>query len=258
MSHVVRVLAFVAVMTLLPVNATRAGDSAAEAKRANEVRKKLDATIDFPGIDDPDTKLSEALALLSRIGGVTFEVNEQAFRDEMIDDVSAKPLGREIPKMAGVPAEKALRRILGRIPVYTGATFVVRGGVVEITTRRYASPSQWRLKSIAEDEGSLQSPPPPVVSVAFDSRELRDALQEIADATSVNIVLDARAKEKAKTAVTMTVRDAAVDTLVQLLADMADLQAVTVDDMIYVTTKENAKALREEKARARRPKRRSP
>jgi hypothetical protein len=249
MSHVVRVLVFVAVMTLLPVTVTRAGDSAAEAKRANEVRKKLDATIDFPGISDPDTTFGAALDFLGRAAGVTFEVNEQAFKDEMIDDVSTKPLGREIPKMTGVAAEKALRRILGRIPVYTGATFMVRGGVVEITTRRYASPSQWRLKSIAEDEGSLQSPPPPVVSVAFDSRELRDALQEIADATSVNIILDARAKEKAKAAVTTTVRDAAVDTLVQLLADMADLQAVTVDDMIYVTTKENAKALRKEKAR---------
>jgi hypothetical protein len=223
---------FFAVIALLVSGAARAADTAADARRAAEVRKKLEATIDFPGLDDPDTRLGDALAVLSRVAGVSFEINEQAFKDEMIDDVSAKPLGREIPKMTGVPAEKVLRRLLARIPTSSGTTFVVRGGVVAITTRKEASPFTWEEA--------------PEVSFAFDKRPLQDALRELADATGVNIVVDARAGDKGQSPITATVRAVGVDTAVQLLANMADLTTMPVENVLYVTTRENAKAFRAE------------
>jgi hypothetical protein len=243
MTSTSRVVVLVAAMGFLVPGATRAADSptAEQARRSNEVRKKLASTVTFNGYDDPDLKLGDALENLTRVHGITFAVNEQAFKDEMIDDVLNTPLGKAIPRATNVSLKTVLNRILARVPSSSGTTFVVRGGVVEITTRRYASPSNWHRF----DNRLL----PPEVSIAFDKRELQEALQEIADATGVNIVLDARAKEKAKTATTATANDAAVDTVVELLADMADLQAVKVEDIIYVTTKENAKALREEKAR---------
>jgi hypothetical protein len=246
-------LVLIAVVGVLSPNATRAGDSAVEAKRAVEVRKKLDATIDFSGIEDPDTKVGEVLQLILGRNGIKYEFNEQAFRDEQLDDLASKPLGREIPKESNVPIATILRRILARIPTPSGTTFAVRGGVVEITTRRFASPSSWQRYREWQSEGRYEGNPifPPVVTIAFDKRDLQDALQEIADATSVNIVLDARSKEKGKTPITATLRDAAVDTVVQLLADMADLEAVTVDDILYVTTKENAKKQRQAQEKAR-------
>jgi hypothetical protein len=104
--------------------------------------------------------------------------------------------------------------------------------VVEITTRKAASPSSWEQA--------------PQVSFTFEKRELKEALHEIADATGVNIVLDARAVEKGKTLVNATVRDVGVDTAVQLLANMADLTIMPVENVLYVTTRANAKALRAE------------
>src|SRR5262245_14036542 len=133
-------LLMVGLFFLGPLTTASAADLAAEAKRAAEVRKKLEATISFNGFDDPDLKLDEALAFLSQRFDIPFEINEQAFKNEMIENVAEKPLGRSVPKMTNVPLEKALRRILDRIPTTTGTIFVVRGGVVEITTRKAASP----------------------------------------------------------------------------------------------------------------------
>lgn len=233
MSRASASLVLVAVLGILPLSAARAGDSAAGAKRAAEMRKKLAAQTTVGGIEDPETKLEDALQfVLGRTGDLAFEINEQAFKDEQIDDVGNRPLGRSIPKMTNVSLEAVLRRVLARIPSTSGAIFVVRGGVVEITTRHAASPSLWTTA--------------PEVSVEFDKRELQGALQEIADATGVNVVLDARAKDKGKTAITATLRDVGVDTAVQLLANMADLTALPVDNVLYVTTKENAKTLRDE------------
>jgi hypothetical protein len=247
------ILVLVALVGLLSQESARADESptAELAKRSREVRKKLAAPIDFLGIDDPDTKLSEALDLLNKITGLTFEINEQAFRDEMIDDVTVKPLGREIRKATGVSAGTVLRRILARIPTSTGTTFVVRGGAVEVTTRRYASPSQWRRveEDSAQDDGLASKVIVPQTSIDFDKRPLRDALQEIADATGVNIVVDPRTQERGKATVTATLQNADVDTVLKLLADTADLQVVLVNDVFYVTTKENVKVLREDKGR---------
>jgi len=105
---------------------------------------------------------------------------------------------------------------------------------VEITTRRAASPFSWNEA--------------PQVSVAFDKRELKEALQEIADATGVNVVLDARAADKGKTPVSATMRAVAVAPAVQLLANMADLtiMSLPLENVLYVTTRENAKSLRAE------------
>jgi hypothetical protein len=242
MSRVRAVLLLVAAVSVLLPSAAYAAESptAEQARRAAEVRKKLAATINFGGIDDPETKLDDALGFLGKTFDIKFEINEQAFKDEMIDNVSEKALGQAIPKMENASPETALRRILARIPAPSGTTFVVRDGVVEITTRRYTSPSLWG----AGTDGDTV--PAPETSITFDKRELKDALQEIADATGVNIVLDARAGDKGKTPVTATMRGVGVDTAVQLLANMADLTIMPVENVLYVTTKQNAKALRAE------------
>jgi hypothetical protein len=238
--------ALIGVLAILPSVAARAADespTSEAARRAAAARKKLAAPINFDGIDDPETKLEGALQLLLGRNGLSFEVNVQAFKDESVDDVLGKPLGRAIPKMTNVTLERVLRRVLDRIPTSTGATFVVRGGAVEITTRRYAWPASW---------GLARGPLPPHVSIAFDKRELQEALQEIADATGVNIVLDAGCKDRAKTPVTVTLRDVHTDTAVRVLASMADLLMVPYDDVLCVTTKEKAKVLRKEQESKRR------
>jgi len=246
-------LLMVALLFLLPSSAARAGDSAAEAKRAAEVRKKLESTIDFSGFEDPDTKLSDALVHLGRIANVSFEINQKAFNDEMVENLAEKPVGRAIPKMANTSLERVLPRIFERVPSPSGATFVVRGGVVEITTRRQASPLRWswgQVERVVNNNEELPSPKPPETTFAFEKRDLRDALQEIADATGVNIVLDGRAQDKGRTPITATMRNAGIPSALTVLADMADLAVVPLEDAVYVTTKENAKAMRSQQEKA--------
>jgi hypothetical protein len=244
----------VTVVSVLPLSAARAAESptAEQARRANEVRKKLAATVNFGGFDDPEVKLADALEHLTKVYDIAFEINEQAFKDEQVDNISEKTIGKPLPKMNNVTPAAVLRRILARMPVPSGTAFAVRGGVVEITTRRYLSPAAWhRQEEAAPDEaGGPVLVTAPETSIVFEKRELREALQEIADATGVNIVVDGRTQDKGKTPITVTLQNVAVDTVIRLLADSADLQAVLVDDVFYVTTKENAQAIRKRGAAA--------
>jgi hypothetical protein len=228
------VLVLIAVVGLLPSRTVRAAESptAEQARLAGEVRKKLSTPCNFGGFDDSETKLDDVFHYFRQSYGVTLEINDQAFQNEGIENVLDRTLGKALPKMVNVAPELALQRILLRIPSTSGATFVVRGGTIEITTRQAASPSTWQLA--------------PHVSIAFEKRPLAEALQEMADGTGVNIVLDARAGELGKMPVTATMRGVGVDTVVQLLANMADLRTLPVGNVLYVTTRDNAKVLRGE------------
>ena len=73
------------------------------------------------------------------------------------------------------------------------------------------------------------------------------SIARLADASGISVVLDARVVEKAgKTPVTATLNNIPLDTAVRLLADMADLKAVAIDNVLYVTAKANAEALQAE------------
>jgi hypothetical protein len=65
----------------------------------------------------------------------------------------------------------------------------------------------------------------------------------------VTLVLDGAVGDKAKTPITAVFHRVPLDTVVRLVADMADLRVVPVENMLYVTTKEKAETLRKEKKR---------
>ena len=90
-----------------------------------------------------------------------------------------------------------------------------------------------------------QGPYLPLVHASFDRRPLEEGLRELAEQSGFNVLLDARAGEKGKLAVSGQLLNAPLDTAVRFLADMADLRAVTRDNVIYVTTPENAGNLQE-------------
>jgi RNA polymerase sigma factor (sigma-70 family) len=80
-----------------------------------------------------------------------------------------------------------------------------------------------------------------------EPQPLENVLQELARTSGIKIVIDPRTGDKAKTPVAAyLVGSVAPATAMRLLADMAGLKAVTVDKVIYVTTKENAKSLVEQ------------
>ena len=87
------------------------------------------------------------------------------------------------------------------------------------------------------------------VELSFDQRPFAKVLEELADATGFNIVLDPRVGDKAKAPLSASLKNVPLETAVRLLADMADLKPVLLDNVFYVTTRANAALLQAEEKR---------
>jgi len=209
---------------------------AQETKPVADLRSRLNQRIDFKGFDDPKTTMGEALDSLTKYG-VTLDVNDNAFREEMIQDVTSCPVAEKpIPKMSNVTLETALRKVLIRVP--GDATFVIRRDVIEITTEK-----AWEAELL---HASRQNRPLPLVNMELDKKPLGEALKQLSAAADVSVVLDIRAAEAGSTPVTANFIGVPLDTAVRVLANMAGLQSARLDNMLYVTTTENAKVIQQE------------
>jgi hypothetical protein len=196
---------------------------------------RLAKAINFPGLD-AKTAVGDALGLLSERYGVNIEVNEAAFKEAGVDNPVEQTIDRGLPKMNNARLEAVLRKLLARIP--GDAAYLIRADGIEITTRPHQKLEVWG----AEYEGPFL----PLVHANFDRKPLGEALRELSDRTGFNIVVDARVATKAETAVTAKLTNTPLDTAVRILADMADLKPFLTDNLLYVTTKENATRLEEQ------------
>jgi hypothetical protein len=190
---------------------------------------------DFGGLDDPKVTLLDALDQLTSLYKIPFEVNEKAFKFEMVDDVLKRCVAETpIPPMKQGRLCDLLSRLLRRIPVNSGACIVLRREVIEITTGLFRDNEVW---------GASKAPHLPLVHRKFDGVPLAEALRELAELAEFNVVLDVRCAAKAKAPVSAYLLNTPLDTAVRFLADMADLQSLQQDNVLYVTSKENATAL---------------
>jgi hypothetical protein len=131
----------------------------------------------------------------------------------------------------------ALRLALSQ--VRTGnATFVVRGGTLEITTKSQAS------TALALEQK---------VFGKFTKRALSDVVDDLAATSGVSIVIDERVGDKAKTPVSAMLRnDVSLEAALTMFADMAGLKIVILETGVYVTTLENAITMRKEEQKRQR------
>jgi hypothetical protein len=196
---------------------------------------RLAKTVNFPGIE-AKTTLTEALDFLTDRYGVSLEINEAAFKEAGLDAPLEQTLDKPVPKMNNARLETVLRRLLARIS--PDATYLIRADSIEITTRQAQKVEVWG----ADYDGPFL----PLVHANFDRKPLGEALQELSNRTGFNIVVDARVSTKAEAAVTAKLTNTPLDTAVRILADMADLKPFLTDNLLYVTTKENATKLEEQ------------
>jgi hypothetical protein len=84
------------------------------------------------------------------------------------------------------------------------------------------------------------------VSIDCDGTELATALKQLAADTGANIVVAPNIGDRAKKAVSLKLDKVPVETAVRLLAEVADLRCVRMENVLWVTTPEKAKVLRED------------
>jgi hypothetical protein len=195
----------------------------------------------WAGLPDPDKEITlsrilDEIAKNSKWRGVQFDIDERAFKADGIDD----PAGVQIVPERGIEAgvmtlSRALKKILERVPAKSGATFLVRRDVIEITTTRAAREEIW-----GKDH---PGPYLPLVHATFNGHTLIDALQALADQADRNILLDGRVGGRAQTIVAGRFRNLPLDTAVELLARNVDLDVVQVEGGLYVTSHAEAKAV---------------
>lgn len=82
------------------------------------------------------------------------------------------------------------------------------------------------------------------VNVDCDAIPFATTMKQLGADTGANLVLDPRLGEKATRAVTLKLDDVPLETAVRLLAEVADLRAVRMNNVLFITTPERADKLR--------------
>jgi RNA polymerase sigma factor (sigma-70 family) len=215
-------------------------EQAAKGLKPRDLRKALTRPVDFGGMDDPDTHMLDVLEFLGRRYGVTFEVNEKAFQAEDLDfyDGQTNKIGRPFPKMAQTTLAALLQKVLARVPVSSGAVYLLRpNGAIEITT----------AAAVKKELGIPEKRPLlPLIWDEFEGAPLNQAFERVAEFSGFNVVIDPRVGDKSKTKIDAQLNNVPTDTAVRLLADMVGLSVVRMDNVFYVTTRENAATLQAE------------
>ncbi len=195
--------------------------------RSKEVRHNLDlpVAIEF----EPNTPLREALAHIAERFNMTILLDPEAFKEDLGEaDVENKPI--KLPRLVDVNLRIALREILDRVQ----GDFYIKEGILRVVPRN-------RVVAAV----LVRQP----IDANFVKRPMSDALRELSLISGVSVVLDARAEESAQLPITADLHNVPLETALLVLTDMADLRPVVMANLVYVTSKENAKVLEAEEAK---------
>jgi hypothetical protein len=214
------------------------------SNRSFELAEMLEKTIDFPGVDAPETKLGEELERMQKVYKLTFDLNEKAFKAETGEGI----LDTKIAQPTFVPPMRAdirtvLRRIFSRVTCKSGVTYLIRKDCIEITTER-AARIELGLPPAKEGEQL-----PLLVTADFSKQHLQSVLDRISNLSGRTVALDPRTQNKGETAITVRLLNVPVETAVELVAEMAGLAVVRRPNVFFVTTKETSAAMQNGVAR---------
>ncbi len=223
------VFAGVVVLALIPLLLSAGAPESAANKSplspAEQVRLDLEKTIAIQSIED--TPLKDVLEYLAKKKDLKFDVDDRAFADNNLKDALQVPVN--LPEMKNVKVSEILRRLLKQVPVGVGeATYVILGDTILITTEVFA-PYRWMHQR---------------VNVACEKEELASVMKKLAHETGTNVVIDARLAKEGQALITVEMHDLPLDTAVYMLAEMVGLLPVRVDNVLYITTKDNVAAIR--------------
>jgi hypothetical protein len=160
---------------------------------------------------------------------IQFHWDHRAFQE--FNDVQP---GELLVKMERLPARLSIRQLLKRAvaSIEVPTEMLVRGGQVDVLPQEHTG-KQYLLNRRVDAE--------------YDNQPLSRVLEDLADQAGLTVVLDPRAKDKAKTAMTVRFRgDVAVQDAIRMVSEMADLKLVHFASGLYVTTPDHAAKLQKE------------
>ncbi len=217
----------------------RRGTTRERLMQLRTLHKVLEETLDTKAFQGPMI-LKEILGVLQDNLNTRYKdddvlpilVDVQAFKEENPDAVSV------LESQVGFPVfprrmtvATALRVALAQVPT-NNATFLVRAGYLEVTTRKQASPKQLLQRR---------------VMALFDGSPLGEALDYLSALTGLSVTVDSRVGDKLKTPVTAAfTNDITLEAALRMLTNMSDLKMVLVGDAVYITSPANAQALEKE------------
>jgi hypothetical protein len=140
-------------------------------------------------------------------------------------------------KLTNVRLETVLAMICDQMEEKT--TFFVRRDCIEIVPRWKA----WDELGLERTENQML---PRLIHRIFTKVPLEQALQQIAERYNQNIVIAPQAEAKKSTVITARLVNAPVDVAVETLANLADLKLVRKQNVLYVTTNDQAAELKVE------------
>jgi hypothetical protein len=189
-----------------------------------------------------DRPLAQVLAEFSDITGVSIVVDCRV-QKQAEKRVSAKFVN-----------EVSLRTALRLLTDMTDLRYVTLGNLIYVT-----SPANARVieKEQADKKGnggveSSQHDSVAAHSLVFNNRPLADVVAKLSECGGTNILLDARCSAKTKKKVTATlVNHVTLETALRILTDMTELSYVTVENVVYVTSPENARKIEKEEQKDR-------
>ncbi|MSU79583.1 MAG: hypothetical protein EXS16_16025 [Gemmataceae bacterium] len=123
-------------------------------------------------------------------------------------------------------AGQVLRRMLNPYSL----TYVIMQDALLVTTEEMAVLRQYRQR----------------VSVDLEDVAMKKAVRDLAKNHGISLVIDPKVAKQSDTLVSLQLDNASIETTLRLLAELAGLKAVRMGNVIFVTTDEKAKKIRDE------------
>jgi hypothetical protein len=196
------------------------GQQADKTTDADKLRQVLEKniTLDFVG-----QSLGDTLGHFRDKTGVTVNLDQLALAQMgmILDDNG----GQFAIKASSEKASRVLRRFLQKHQM----TYILHEGAILVTTEEMAIHRQMRQR----------------VSVDLDGVPFNKAVRELAKAHGVNLVIDPTVTGQA-TPIQLQLEDTGLETTLRVVAELANLKAVRMGSVIFVTSDEKARKIREE------------
>lgn len=197
----------------------------AEPTPAEKIRKTLDRVI---ALDYQGNSFTEAINhIKSNVPQLNIAVDQIALAQMGLVDGGGLPLNIEIKNTRG-----KVRTALSRLLANHNLTYVVLEDCLLITTEENAVNRQMRQR----------------LPVDVSDMTAAKAFREISRQAGINLIIDPRVNKAANQNVNLQLDDASVETALRLVAELVDLKAVRVGNVMFVTDPARAEKIRREES----------